>query len=143
MSRWMMHFLGSVHVMGQFGGIENLFIHYPHLQLPLTHVAHFETVWIIMSHIPLTKPKQASRRALEMLCQASTVKRKFCNPLPSPLLLILWDICTCAAPLLAKNSAPSAAELQKREQILLGALSFLPEDGTKEVKEAYYKDLPM
>ncbi|KAF2183869.1 hypothetical protein K469DRAFT_710248 [Zopfia rhizophila CBS 207.26] len=143
MSRWMLHFLGSIQVMSSFGGIENLFNYYPHLQLPLTHVAHFETVWIILSHVPTTMPKQASRKAVEMLCRASLVKRKFYNPCPSPLLPILWDIGSCASALLGSSSTITPSELYRREKILQDILAYLPGHGIKDVKKAYHKDIPI
>ncbi|ORY07136.1 hypothetical protein BCR34DRAFT_28320 [Clohesyomyces aquaticus] len=141
LSRWMVHFLGSMQVMASFGGIENLFTYYPHLQLPLTHMAHFETMWIILSHLPITKTKQASRKAVEMLCEAQLVKRKFFNPCPTSLTLVIWDIGACASRLLRNRDAVQVAEdLHKREQILLDVLAFRPEDGTKDVKDTYYPD---
>ncbi|KAF2471193.1 uncharacterized protein BDR25DRAFT_313817 [Lindgomyces ingoldianus] len=143
MSRWMVHFLGSVQVMASFGGIENLWTYYPHLQLPLTHVAHFETMWIILSHLPITKTKQASRKSVEMLCEAQFVKRKFYNPCPTPLTLVLWDVGACASRLLRNRTSAMPEDLHKREQILLDVLAFRPEDGTKDVQESYYKDIPV
>ena len=143
MSRWMTHFLGSLQVMSSFGGTENLFTYYPHLQLPLTHVAHFETLWIILSHIPITKPKQSSRRVLEMLCQTSRVKRGFYNPCPAPLTLAIWDVGACASKLLGKHQQIKPTEIRKREQILQDVLALNPEDFARDVQENYYPTVNM
>ncbi|KAF2651666.1 hypothetical protein K491DRAFT_681981 [Lophiostoma macrostomum CBS 122681] len=138
MSRWMIHCLGTLQVISSFGGIENLFNYYPHLQLPLIHMAHFETLWIMLSHIPITKPKQSSRRALEMLCTASRASRKFYNPCPEPLTLAIWDIGACATRLLGKGQRIKPTDLHKREQILQDVLAFRHEEAARDVQEKYY-----
>jgi hypothetical protein len=129
--------------MSSFGGLENLFTYYPHLQLSLTHVAHFETLWVILSHIPITKPKQSSRRVLEMLCNASRVEKTFYNPCPAPLTLAIWDIGACATRLLGKGQRIKSTELHKREQILQDVLAFRPEETIKDVQERYYAGVNM
>lgn len=139
----MVHFLGTSQVMSSFGGVENLFTYYPHLQLVLTHMAYFETLWVLLSHVPITKPKQTSRRAVEMLCTTTLVKRRFYNPCPASLTLSVWDIGACASKILSPRKPISPSDLSKRDQILLDVLAFRPEDGTKDVKEWYYKDIPV
>jgi hypothetical protein len=129
--------------MSSFGGIENLFTYYPHLQLTLTHMAYFETLWIILSQIPVTRAKVASRRSVEMLCHASRVKRSFYSPCPSPLLLSVWDIGACASRMLGSLTPITPVDSHKREKILLDLLAFRPEDGTKDVKDWYYQHIPM
>ncbi|KAF2729876.1 hypothetical protein EJ04DRAFT_58091 [Polyplosphaeria fusca] len=142
MARWMLHFLGSMNVMSSFGGMENLFTYYPHLQLPLTHVAHFETLWVILSHIPLTRPKQASRRALELLCASPDVKRRFYNPCPTILTLAVWDMGACASKLLCDPmESISNADLHMRDRIIRDILAYRPEEGAMDIKESYYKDI--
>ncbi|KAF2002571.1 hypothetical protein P154DRAFT_618624 [Amniculicola lignicola CBS 123094] len=143
MSRWMIHFLGSMQVMSSFGGIENLFNYYPHLQLPLTHVAHFETMWIMLSYKPLTKPKQTSRRAVEMLCDSAQASKKFFNPIPKSMTLLLWDIGACAQGVLGIHAPFSSASMQWRERILLDALALRPEDGADYIRESVHKNLPV
>ncbi|KAF2016362.1 hypothetical protein BU24DRAFT_409470 [Aaosphaeria arxii CBS 175.79] len=92
LSRWRLHFQGTSQVMHSFGGIENLYLHYPHLQSPLMHAAHIETFWIILSPYSITRPKQACRKAVDLLCHASSVQKRFFNPCPTPLTLAVWDI---------------------------------------------------
>ncbi|KAF1961084.1 hypothetical protein CC80DRAFT_229743 [Byssothecium circinans] len=137
MNRWKVHTLGSMHVMSSFGGIENLAFHYPHLQVPFFHVAHFETMWGILSHVPITKPKQITRTALEVLCHSDLVKRKIFNPCPTTLTLALWDVGTCAQTVHGRNHPITFTDMHKREQILLEVLSFQPEDATKSLKDAH------
>lgn len=139
----MIHFLGSLQLMSSFGGIDNLFVYYPHLQLPLTHVAHFETMWIVLSQIPIRKQKQASRRAVEMLCHASHVKRRFFNPCPASLTLIIYDIGALATRILESHNTIALPDSYARKQILHNVLAFQPESGAQDVVDAYYKDGPL
>ena len=141
MARWMVHFLGSMNVVSSFGGMENLCTYYPHLQVTLCHMAHFETMWPILSPTAVTRPKQCSRRGLEMVLSAPAVKRRFFNPCPLPLTLVIWDTCACASKLLGDRHAITVADLHQRERILLNVLNFQPEDGTQEVKDFYYREV--
>jgi hypothetical protein len=139
----MVHLLGGLQVIRSFGGIENTFIYYPHLQLYLTHAAYFETQWPILNATPLTRPKQASRRVVEMLCHASALKRRFYNPCPTALTLVMWDIGDLSSKILPSHKPISQAQSRRREEILLRTLAYRPEEGTQEVKESYYKDVTM
>ena len=47
MRRWMVHTLGSMHVMSSLGGIETLSLYYPHLHTAFFHVSLFETVGLL------------------------------------------------------------------------------------------------
>lgn len=98
-------------------------------------------MWIILSHIPLTKQKQASRRGLEMLCHSSLAKSKIFNPCPTPLTLAVWDIGACAQRVF--GNPISFTEMHKREQILLDVLAFQPEDGTAAVLDDYGRNFQM
>ncbi|KAJ4289820.1 hypothetical protein N0V90_011151 [Kalmusia sp. IMI 367209] len=138
MSRWMVHTLGSMHVMSSFGGIENLAFYYPHMHVPLLHVSLFETMWIITSHVPLTKPKQTSRNALELLLHSHFAKSKIFNGCPTPLTLAVWDTAACAQKVFGDGGSISFADMHKRERILMDVLSFQPEDGSRAVKDDYY-----
>ncbi|KAH7125566.1 hypothetical protein B0J11DRAFT_308980 [Dendryphion nanum] len=140
LNRWMLHFLGSLHVMSSFGGIENLLIYYPHLELPMTHAAHFETFWPVLSHIAITKPKQASRKAVEMLCRGSLAKRKFFTPSPPPLRVLVWDIGSCASRMLLNREQASQSDVHKREQILHAILAFQPRDSSLNLMDHFVPD---
>ncbi|KAF2267582.1 hypothetical protein CC78DRAFT_541535 [Lojkania enalia] len=143
MARWIVHFLGSTNIMASFGGMETLAMHYPHLRLSLAHVVHLETFWILLSPVPVTRAKQASRKALDLLCNAPEVKHKFFTPCPMPLTLAIWDIGDLASKLLGFNHPITHADLYQRDQILLDVLSYRPEEGCNSVKEFYYKDVPL
>src|SRR4051812_38489735 len=81
MSRWLVHFLGAANVVSSFGGLENLIIHYPHLQLKILQEAYFETLWLIVSPMAINRAKiNISRRALEMLCLSPTLQNVFFVP---------------------------------------------------------------
>lgn len=136
----MVHFLGSLHVMSSFGGIDNLLVYYPHLELPMTHSAHFETFWPVLSHIAITKPKQASRKAVEALCRGSLEKQKFFTPSPPPLRVLVWDIGSCASRILLNHDQVSPSDVSKREQILHAILAFMPRDGSVALIESYVAD---
>ena len=129
--------------MSSFGGIENLYIHYPHLQLSLMHTAHMETFWIVLSPHALNKPKQASRRAIEMLCHASTLKHNFYNPCPTSLTLSVWDIGSWSTRLTSVRDNITSDEVRERDTILRQILSFNISDGVKEIEGAHYKSSEM
>ncbi|KAF2119142.1 hypothetical protein BDV96DRAFT_596911 [Lophiotrema nucula] len=143
MARWTVHFLGSMNVMSSFGGLENLCTYYPHLQLTLAHMSHFETFWPILSPIAVTRPKQCSRGGLEMVLSAPAVKRRFFNPCPLPLTLVIWDTCACASKLLGDHHVVTVSDLHQREHILLDVMKFRPEDAIQEVKDFYYSDVAL
>ncbi|KAF2688724.1 hypothetical protein K458DRAFT_151697 [Lentithecium fluviatile CBS 122367] len=140
MSRWMVHTLGSMNVMSSLGGIESLSYYYPHLQAPFFHVSHFETMWIVLSHVPITKPKQATRRALEILSHASLTNRKGFNPCPIPLTLAIWDVGACSQSIFGSGNPISFNDMHKREQILLDVLSFQPRVGSQAAADEYHRD---
>ena len=116
-----------MNVVQAFGGIDNLIRYYPSIELPLAHEAYFETIWIVISHAPLTRPKVASREAVEMLCRTTYLKRRFYIPCPIALLLNLWDIGSLAAAFLQSPDGITIEDAYSREQLLLNLLSFQPE----------------
>lgn len=144
MSRWLVHFLGAANVVSSFGGLENLIIHYPHLQLKILQEAYFETLWLIVSPMAINRAKiNISRRALEMLCLSPTLQNVFFVPCPARLTLSIWDIGGIAAKILNSRTTISPADALNRERLLLDVLAFRPEGGPKGVKEAYCRDAPM
>lgn len=99
-------------------------------------------MWIAVSHIPLTKPKQASRNALELLMNSHFAKNKVFNGCPVPLTFAIWDTATCAQRIFGHGGTITPVEINKRDQILMSVLSFQPEDGTKDVKSEWFGNAP-
>ncbi|CAI6333989.1 unnamed protein product [Periconia digitata] len=123
--RWVVHAMGSLHIISSYGGIENLCFYYPHLQVLVYHLAHFETMWAALSHIPMTKVKHTTRAALEGLCHSPLVKRKTSNLCPTVLTLAMWDMGVCAQNLLS-NDGPGLAEMYRRDKVLREVLEYQP-----------------
>ncbi|PVH98040.1 hypothetical protein DM02DRAFT_673662 [Periconia macrospinosa] len=128
MNRWKMHTLGSMHIISSLGGVENLAFHYPHLQVMLFQMAHFETLWVALSHEPITMTKHTTRTALESLCYSPLAKSKCFNPCPTPLTLAMWDLGVCAQKALTSDQPVGLNEMYKRDRILLQVLAFQPKD---------------
>jgi len=98
-------------------------------------------MWIITSHIPLSKPKQASRNALELLCHSHLAKQKVFNPCPTLLTLAIWEVGQCAQTVLGNSGVIGLSEIHQRELVLLDVLSFNPEDGVIQMKDDYHPDI--
>lgn len=92
-------------------------------------------MWIITSHIPLTKPKQASRNALELLIDSNLANSKIFNGCTAHLSLAIWDTAACAQKIFGNSGRIGLADIHARERILVEVLSFQPEDGTKVDKD--------
>ncbi|KAF1964852.1 hypothetical protein BU23DRAFT_604551 [Bimuria novae-zelandiae CBS 107.79] len=135
--RWDIHFLGAMDVMATFGGIERFATHHPHLRLLLAQKSYFETMCLVLSPIPLTKPKQASRRVVETLCYDPDVRRAYFISFPPRLTLIVYDIGVCAQNIFF-NDWTAIAKGYGRDKILADVLSFQPEDGVRSFRETYY-----
>lgn len=123
---------GLSQILSSFGGSEILFVHYPHLQCLLSKLAYFETLWPVLDQVAVTKPRNTSRRVLELICDPSVGTARFYNLYPSKILLSIWDITTCAAAICKSPSPLSPANLQTRESILHDILAFRPEHGREE-----------
>jgi hypothetical protein len=136
--RWDIHFLGAMDVMATFGGIERFATHHPHLRLLLAQKSYFETVCLVLSPIPLTKPKQASRQVVETLCYDPDVRRAYFISFPPRLTLTVYDIGVCAQNIFL-NGPMAIAKGYGRDKILSDVLSFRPEDGVRNFRETYYK----
>lgn len=140
LSRWMVHTFGMMHIMSSLGGIESLTFSYPHLHAPLLYCSLFETVRlqdqfpitglilkqisIVTSHSSLTKSKQASRNALEVLIHFQSTEDKDFGGCSSSLLLAIWDVAACGRKLLETGHSISLTEMQERERVLSDVLSF-------------------
>ena len=138
-NRWDIHFSGAMDAINSFGGIRSFATRYPHLRLILAQKAHFETMYLILSHIPITKPKQASRRAVETLCYDSHVRRAYFISSPPRLTLAVYDLGLCARSVLGSGNYITVADMHKRDKILSDVLSFQPEEGVKDLIETYYQ----
>lgn len=138
-NRWDIHFLGAMNVIDSFGGIEDFASRYPHLRLILAQKSHFETMYLILSPLPATRPKQASRRAVEELCYDPNVRRSYFVSSPSQLTLALYDMGVCTRNVLGNTSQISVADMYQRDKILSDVLRFQSQDGVKDLSETYYQ----
>jgi hypothetical protein len=123
MGRWSIHFHGSLTVMAKFGGVGTLTKYYPSLKMAFQSMAYFETFWIILSHIPTTKAKMASREAVDMIMTCQT-EQGFYNPCPTPLMLAVWEIGSLSSVFIQGRSAITLGDSNKRERILLSVLAY-------------------
>jgi hypothetical protein len=133
------HMAGAMSVVASFGGIENFAVCYPHLRLILAQKAHFETMHLVLSRVPITKPKQASRRALEALCYDPYVRRAYFISSPPRLTLAVYDMGVCARSLLGDDKHISVSDMHAREGTLSAVLYFQLEEGVNDLKETYFQ----
>ena len=128
-----------MNVINSFGGIRSFATCYPHLRLILAQKAHFETMYLVLSHLPITKPKQASRRAVEALCYDPHVRRAYFISSPPRLTLAVYDLGLCARSVLGNGNYIAVSDMHKRDRILSDVLFFRPEEGVQDLIETYYQ----
>jgi hypothetical protein len=131
------HISGAMNVVASFGGIENFDAHHPHLRLILAQNSHFETMHLVLSHIPITKATQTSRRMIEALCYDPYVRRAYCISSPPRLTLVVYDMGVLARRLFNNSTAISVADMYLRDGILSDVLFFPLEEGIRCLQETY------